>query len=66
VLHVEIRRRVHLMPVGQPHGELDVELLATGEPCFLQVSRGLDSRVALQRRAELVNDSASEPEARWC
>jgi len=62
-LHIEIGRLLNVVSLGQPAGELVVQLLAAGEPGFLQMGRGLEPRIPLQRRAELLNDPAAESKA---
>ena len=63
VLRVELTRLLHAPGGAEPLPELRVQLLAAGETRLLEIGGGLESRVALERGAELVQHPAAEPEA---
>ena len=63
VLGVEVGRPLDAARGHQPLRELRVQLLAAGEARFLQIARGLQAGVALERGAELVDDLAPEAKA---
>jgi hypothetical protein len=58
-LDVQLLRLFHPACLCQPLAKGGVELLASGKTRFLQVGRRLMAGIALERRAELVNDPAS-------
>ena len=61
-LGIELRRVFHPAIGQQPFPELQVELLAAGEPRLLEVGGSLEPGIALQRGAELMQHAAAETE----
>ena len=61
-LGIEVARILHPAVGEQPFPELAEQLLAPGEARLLEVGRRLESGVALERGAKLVEHPAAEPE----
>ena len=62
ILEIQVGRLGDAPGAGQPPAEQRIELLAAGESGFLQIGGGLESGVALERGAELMDHPATEPE----